>query len=90
MQPMTLRIPRAFMASTMFLVPSDIMVVGPNWQKYQQFVTAIINICKSDLECIKKPTDFWLIFFMQKFSKDEPPVTRPALPLNDVFLYKDK
>ena len=29
MQPITLEIPRAFMDSTMFLVPSDIMVVGP-------------------------------------------------------------
>ena len=29
MQPITLEIPRALMASTMFLVPSDIMVVGP-------------------------------------------------------------
>lgn len=29
MQPTTLRIPRAFMASRMFLVPSDIIVVGP-------------------------------------------------------------
>jgi hypothetical protein len=29
MQPTTLRIPPAFMASRMFLVPSDIIVVGP-------------------------------------------------------------
>lgn len=37
MQPITLRIPRAFIASTMFLVPSDIMVVGPNEQKQYFF-----------------------------------------------------
>lgn len=29
MQPITFRIPRAFMVLIMFLVPSDIMVVGP-------------------------------------------------------------
>jgi len=33
MQPTTLLIPRAFMASRMFLVPSDIMVVGPSEHK---------------------------------------------------------
>lgn len=33
MQPITLQIPRAFIASTMFFVPSDIMVVGPNEYK---------------------------------------------------------
>lgn len=30
MQPITFLIPRAFMVLTMFLVPSDIMVVGPD------------------------------------------------------------
>lgn len=29
MQPITFLMPRAFMASRMFLVPSDIIVVGP-------------------------------------------------------------
>lgn len=46
MQPITLLIPRALMASTMFLVPSDITVVGPDEHRIIYFMYNIFPFGK--------------------------------------------
>lgn len=41
MQAITLQMPRAFMASRMFRVPSDIMVVGPTGQTFSYYLPIV-------------------------------------------------